>query len=105
MTSNEGYQTQITRFYIDVRPLIPSNKHDPSYLPLIDTLFDEQRETIKKFLRPADRLMSLASALLKYVFIHRYARISWDQIRISKPPSLTEDRTGNPRQVGQGKEV
>ena len=86
MASGNGYHTAITRFYVDIRPLIPSNSHDPANLPLIDTLFDEQRESIKKFLRPADRLMSLASALLKYVFIHRYALIPWNEVRISKTP-------------------
>lgn len=86
MASNDGYKTSIARYYIDIRPLIPSNKADPTFLPLIGTLFDEQQATIKKFLRPADRLMSLGSALLKYYLIHRYALIPWDGVRISKTP-------------------
>ncbi len=86
MASNGDYVTPITRFYVDVRPLIASNKDDPTNLPLIETLLGEQRETIRKFHRPADRLMSLASALLKYVFIHRYAKIPWNEVQISKTP-------------------
>jgi 4'-phosphopantetheinyl transferase len=84
MASLDSYSTPITRFYLDIRPLIPSNKHDPTSLPLIDTLLQEQRAAIQKYLRPADRLMSLASALLKYTFIHRYALIPWNEVRISK---------------------
>jgi 4'-phosphopantetheinyl transferase len=86
MTSQNGYTTPIQRFYVDVRPLIPANKQSPADLPLITTLRDEQQEVIRKFLRPADRLMSLASALLKYLFIHRYALVPWNEVRISKTP-------------------
>lgn len=87
MTSKNGYSTPINRFYIDVRPYVSANKQNPTDLPLIKTLRDEQQEVVKKFVRPADRLMSLASALLKYVFIHRYALIPWNQVRISKTPN------------------
>jgi 4'-phosphopantetheinyl transferase len=78
--------TPITRFYIDVRPLTPSNRHESTPLPLIETLRQSQQDVIKKFLRPADRLMSLASALLKYTFIHRTALIPWSEVEISKTP-------------------
>ena len=86
MAGGNEYVTPIHRFYIDIRPLIPANKQDKNYLPLIETLFDEQQQAIKKYLRPADRLMSLASALLKYTFLHRNAHIPWTDVRISKTP-------------------
>ena len=81
-----GYTTPVVRFYVDVRPSIPKGRSDPVDLPLLDTLSEDQQAKIKGFLRPADRLMSLASALLKYVFIHRYALIPWDEVRISRTP-------------------
>lgn len=84
--SRSGYTTPVSRFYIDVRSYIPPGRNDTVKLPLLKTLSSEQQDKIKAFMRPADRLMSLASALLKYVFIHRYALIPWDEVRISRTP-------------------
>lgn len=81
-----GYTTPITRFYVDVRPAIPTGRSDPVELPLLNTLSRDQQDKVKAYMRPSDRLMSLASALLKYVFIHRYALIPWDEVRISRTP-------------------
>lgn len=82
----DAYTTPVARFYVDVRALIPASRAEPTNLSLIETLPEEQQEAIRKFLRPADRLMSLASALLKNVFIHRYALIPWNEVRIFKTP-------------------
>ncbi|ETN39443.1 uncharacterized protein HMPREF1541_05666 [Cyphellophora europaea CBS 101466] len=81
-----GYTTPIVRFYVDVRPAIPQARSATVELPLLDTLSRDQQDKVSAFMRPADRLMSLASALLKYVFIHRYAMIPWDEVRISRTP-------------------
>lgn len=81
-----GYTTPITRFYVDVRPAIPRGRSDPVELPLLETLSRDQQDKVTAYMRSADRLMSLASALLKYVFIHRYALIPWDEVRISRTP-------------------
>lgn len=81
-----AFTTPITRFYVDVRPAIPKGRLGMVELPLLETLSQEQQDKVKAFMRPADRLMSLASALLKYVFIHRYALIPWDEVRISRTP-------------------
>jgi 4'-phosphopantetheinyl transferase len=86
MSGMRGYATPIVRFYIDVRPAIPEGRQSMVELPLLESLSQDQQDKVKAFMRPADRLMSLASALLKYVFIHRYARIPWDEVRISKTP-------------------
>ena len=86
MPASDIHTKPISRLYIDTRPLTPLHSHDRSFLPLITTLRPEQQEAIQKFLRPADRLMSLASALLKYTFIHRTAQIPWSDITISKTP-------------------
>jgi 4'-phosphopantetheinyl transferase len=80
------YTTPIVRHYIDVRPSIPAGRSDPVELPLLDTLPADVQTKIKAFMRPADRLMSLASALLKNLFIHRYALIPWDEVRVSRTP-------------------
>ena len=79
-----GYSTPIVRFYIDVRPQIPSGRSASVPLPFLQTLAGAERDKVEAYMRPADRLMSLASALLKYLFIHRYARIPWSEVRISK---------------------
>lgn len=81
-----GYATPLVRFYIDVRPQIPKGRSEHVELPLLQTLTEAERTKIQAFMRPADRLMSLASALLKYLFIHRYAHIPWDEVRISRTP-------------------
>ena len=85
-TSRTAYKTPIIRFYVDIRSAIPKGRLDVVELPLLETLSKEQQDKVKAFMRPADRLMSLASALLKYVFIHRYALIPWDDVRISRTP-------------------
>ncbi|KAL1977482.1 hypothetical protein VTN31DRAFT_341 [Thermomyces dupontii] len=73
--------TRLTRWYIDVRPLAAS----PS-LPLLETLKPADQEAVKRFLRPADRHMSLASNLLKYLFVHRTCRVPWREVTISRTP-------------------
>ncbi|KAL1991275.1 hypothetical protein VTN49DRAFT_5779 [Thermomyces lanuginosus] len=73
--------TALTRWYIDVRPLAAF----PS-LPLLETLKPADQEAVKRFLRPADRHMSLASNLLKYLFVHRKCRLPWREVTISRTP-------------------
>jgi 4'-phosphopantetheinyl transferase len=55
-------------------------------LPLLETLQPSDQETAKKFYHLRDRHMSLASNLLKYLFIHRSCRIPWNKISISRTP-------------------
>ncbi|KPI40082.1 uncharacterized protein AB675_11522 [Cyphellophora attinorum] len=81
-----AYATPVVRFYVDVRPKIPAGRSGDVDLPLLHSLTEAERAKIQAYMRPADRLMSLASALLKYLFIHRYARIPWDEVRISRTP-------------------
>ncbi|KAF9893380.1 hypothetical protein FE257_011812 [Aspergillus nanangensis] len=77
MTSQPSH---LTRWYIDTRPLTEST---PT-LPLLDTLQPTQQESIKRFFHLKDRHMSLASNLLKYLFIHRTCHIPWSDIKISR---------------------
>ncbi|KAL1964955.1 hypothetical protein VTN77DRAFT_6155 [Rasamsonia byssochlamydoides] len=72
----------LTRWYIDTRHLTATT----SALPLLDTLQPADQETVQKFVHLADRHMSLASYLLKYLFIHRTCRIPWNEITISRTP-------------------
>ncbi|GFF50258.1 hypothetical protein IFM60648_01764 [Aspergillus lentulus] len=72
----------LTRWYIDTRTLTATN---PS-LPLLETLQPSDQETVKKFYHLRDRHMSLASNLLKYLFIHRSCHIPWNKISISRTP-------------------
>ncbi|RMZ89873.1 hypothetical protein DV736_g2883, partial [Chaetothyriales sp. CBS 134916] len=71
-------------YYVDVRDLTPPGRKDHVDLPLWSTLPHELQESIQKYVRPVDRLMSLSSALLKYYFIHKQARLPWSQVRISR---------------------
>ncbi|KIW74134.1 hypothetical protein Z517_12544 [Fonsecaea pedrosoi CBS 271.37] len=84
-----NFTTTINRWYIDTRPYVPQ-PHNPKSLhslPLLSTLRRSDEEAITRFIRPADRFMSLASALLKYTFIHRRAKIPWSEVQISRTPA------------------
>lgn len=73
----------LVRWYIDTRPLTSSTYT----LPLLETLQSPDQETVKKYYQLPDRHMSLASYLLKYLFIHRTCRIPWEEIHISRTPA------------------
>lgn len=80
--TGDSDHSSLTRWYIDTRQLTAST----SSLPLLETLKPEEQEAVQKFLRLPDRHMSLASNLLKYLFIHRACRIPWTEISISRTP-------------------
>ncbi|KAL2363308.1 hypothetical protein RJZ56_003797 [Blastomyces dermatitidis] len=73
----------LTRWYIDTRPLTATTQS----LPLLSTLQESDQTTVKAFYHLSDRHMSLASYLLKYLFIHRTCRVPWAQIVISRTPA------------------
>ncbi|KAI9370567.1 hypothetical protein BJX61DRAFT_85892 [Aspergillus egyptiacus] len=72
----------LTRWYIDTRPLTAST---PT-LPLLTTLRPTDQSSIQKYYHLKDKHMSLASSLLKYLFIHRTCRVPWSEIIISRTP-------------------
>ncbi|RAH50069.1 4'-phosphopantetheinyl transferase family protein [Aspergillus brunneoviolaceus CBS 621.78] len=87
--SNPNPQS-LTRWYIDTRPLTATNTAaNPTTpnLPLITTLQPEDQASIRRFHHLKDKHMSLASNLLKYLFIHRSCRIPWDRITLSRTPA------------------
>lgn len=86
--AREKHKTSITRYYIDTRPLVlpPSTPKSQQSLPLLSSLQYADQEAVTRFIRPADRFMSLASALLKYTFIHRRAKVPWPQIQMARTP-------------------
>ncbi|KAK1139527.1 hypothetical protein N8T08_000667 [Aspergillus melleus] len=73
----------LTRWYIDTRSLTSTI----STLPLLETLQPDDQETVKRFYHLRDRHMSLASYLLKYLFIHRACHIPWSKVKISRTPA------------------
>ncbi|PGH08948.1 4'-phosphopantetheinyl transferase [Blastomyces parvus] len=75
--------SNLTRWYMDTRPLTATNQS----LPLLSTLQGSDQTTVKAFYHLSDRHMSLASYLLKYLFIHRTCRVPWGQIVISRTPA------------------
>ena len=84
MTS--GNEVAITRWYVDTRPLQPATKSDLK-LPLLATLSTADQDGITRFMQPKDKLMSLASALLKYLYIHQTAKLPWSEVVISRWPA------------------
>ncbi|GAM35668.1 4'-phosphopantetheinyl transferase [Talaromyces pinophilus] len=74
--------THLTRWYIDTRHLTNTTQD----LPLLTTLQETEQTSIKKYLRLPDRHMSLASNLLKYLYIHQTCRIPWSEVIISRTP-------------------
>ncbi|KAI1917709.1 hypothetical protein LOZ53_005173 [Ophidiomyces ophidiicola] len=73
----------LSRWYIDMQILTATS----STLPLLATLRPEDQNTVNKYYHLADRHMSLASYLLKYLFIHRSCRIPWNTISLSRTPA------------------
>jgi 4'-phosphopantetheinyl transferase len=85
-TSVDGGPLPITRWYIDTRSRQPEQMRAEVALPLLSTVSARDQENITRFMQAKDRLMSLASTLLKYLFIHRTAQIPWSHVAISRWP-------------------
>ncbi|PLB47124.1 4'-phosphopantetheinyl transferase [Aspergillus steynii IBT 23096] len=83
MATEQSDQYPLTRWYIDTRPLTSTI----STLPLLETLQPADQETVQRFYHLRDRHMSLASYLLKYLFIHRTCRIPWSTVKLSRTPA------------------
>ncbi|KAE8352975.1 hypothetical protein BDV28DRAFT_117974 [Aspergillus coremiiformis] len=81
--SRDMSRNSLVRWYIDTRELTATT----SSLPLLETLQPSDQESTKRYYHLKDKHMSLASNLLKYLFIHRTCRIPWDQITISRTPA------------------
>ncbi|CAL5875144.1 uncharacterized protein PFLUO_LOCUS9448 [Penicillium psychrofluorescens] len=79
-----GYPT-LVRWYIDTRPL----PHQT--LPLLETLRQDDQDSVTKYIQWPDKHMSLASQLLKYYLIHRATHIPWNKVVIHRTP-LPENR-------------
>jgi 4'-phosphopantetheinyl transferase len=77
----------ITHWYIDTRPFHPDKNRDQVSLPLLSTISAQDQQNITRFMQAKDKLMSLASTLLKYLFIHRTAQIPWSEVIISRWPA------------------
>jgi 4'-phosphopantetheinyl transferase len=85
--SVEGGPVPITRWYIDTRALEPEKIRAEAPLPLLSTVSAGDQANITRFMQANDKLMSLASTLLKYLFIHRTAQIPWSQVTVSRWPA------------------
>lgn len=91
---NDAFHTPIIRYFVDVRQYAPISatmhlnppKRQDETLPLLHTLPIETQESIKRYIRRPDRFMSLSSALLKYLFVHKTAKIPWAKVKISRTP-------------------
>ena len=91
---NDAFHTPIVRYYVDIRPYAPISatrhlkppKKEDDHLPFLHTLPTETQEAITRYVRKPDRFMSLASALLKHLFIHKTAKIPWSKVEVSRTP-------------------
>ncbi|RDW90509.1 4'-phosphopantetheinyl transferase family protein [Aspergillus mulundensis] len=72
----------LTRWYLDTRHLTAST----TALPLLETLQATDQTAVQKYYHVKDKHMSLASNLLKYLFIHQTCRVPWSSIVISRTP-------------------
>ncbi|KAE8383367.1 hypothetical protein BDV26DRAFT_251604 [Aspergillus bertholletiae] len=95
--SRDESSNAMIRWYIDTRHLTATT----SSLPLLETLQPSDQESAKRFYHMKDKHMSLASNLLKYLFIHRTCRIPWNQITISRTPAPHHRPYFNPADVTQ----
>ncbi|KAJ5988417.1 4'-phosphopantetheinyl transferase A [Penicillium waksmanii] len=75
----KGFPT-LARWYIDVREW-EANGLD---LPLIETLRPAEQQAVRRYHFAADRRMSLASNLLKYLYVHHACGVPWMDILISR---------------------
>ena len=85
-TELRNYPT-LVRWYIDIREW-DSNGLD---LPLLNVLSPAEQEAVKRFHHAADKRMSLASHLLKYLYIHHACGIRWKDIVLTRT-ALPENR-------------
>lgn len=74
----------LSRWYIDSRNWEARGLQ----LPLLETLRPAEQEAVKRYYHAADRRMSLASHLLKYLYIHHACGVPWKDIVFSRtaPP-------------------
>ncbi|KAJ5677569.1 4'-phosphopantetheinyl transferase A [Penicillium maclennaniae] len=74
----------LARWYIDSREWNIKGLN----LPLLETLPTQEQEAVKRYYHTADKRMSLASHLLKRLYIHHVYDIPWRNITLSRtdPP-------------------
>ncbi|KAJ5438172.1 4'-phosphopantetheinyl transferase A [Penicillium daleae] len=77
----------LVRWYINTREW-EANCLD---LPLLNVLRPAEQEAVKRYHHASDRRMSLASHLLKYLYIHHACGVPWKDIIFSRTP-MPENR-------------
>ncbi|KAJ5523354.1 4'-phosphopantetheinyl transferase A [Penicillium frequentans] len=75
------------RWYIDVRDWEANGKN----LPLLESLRPDEQKAVTRYYHAADKRMSLASHLLKYLYIHHACGVPWKEI-ILRRTDLPENR-------------
>jgi 4'-phosphopantetheinyl transferase len=77
----------LSRWYINTREWEANNLD----LPLLNVLRLAEQEAVKRYHHASDRRMSLASHLLKYLYIHHACGVPWRDITFSRTP-MPENR-------------
>ncbi|KAJ5751930.1 4'-phosphopantetheinyl transferase A [Penicillium odoratum] len=75
------------RWYIDIRDWESNGKN----LPLLEFLRPDEQKAVTRYYHAPDKRMSLASHLLKYLFIHHACGIPWKHI-ILRRTEMPENR-------------
>ncbi|KAJ5933605.1 4'-phosphopantetheinyl transferase A [Penicillium verhagenii] len=75
------------RWYIDVREWDACGKN----LPLLEFLRSDEQKSVTRYYHDADKRMSLASHLLKYLYIHHACGIPWKDI-VLRRTEMPENR-------------
>ncbi|KAJ5287085.1 4'-phosphopantetheinyl transferase A [Penicillium angulare] len=85
-SSMAGLPTTV-RWYIDSRYWEANGKD----LPLLQFLRPDEQTAVKRYYHAADKRMSLASHLLKYLYIHHACGVQWKEIVLTRT-AMPENR-------------
>ncbi|KAF2004100.1 hypothetical protein P154DRAFT_427807 [Amniculicola lignicola CBS 123094] len=77
-------QRRLTCWMLDTRPLWPGRRITDSGTEALSLISTTERDTCTRKYHLADAKMSLASALLKRLFIHKTLGIPWDDVRYAR---------------------
>ncbi|KAF2747228.1 phosphopantetheinyl transferase [Sporormia fimetaria CBS 119925] len=79
-----GEQTSLTCWLVDTRSLWPGDNIESAAPEALQLLSEEERETCTRKFRIQDARMSLASALLKRLFVSKTLDIPWKDVKFSR---------------------
>ncbi|ORY12988.1 hypothetical protein BCR34DRAFT_481809 [Clohesyomyces aquaticus] len=79
-----GKEPKLTCWLLDTRSLWPGDKISQSASEALQLISPQERENVVRKYHIADAKMSLASALLKRLYIHKTLNVPWKEIRFGR---------------------